>query len=205
MFFPSRLLLRGLGLLLLGALLVVGGTAASVWWVARDDDRSRSDAIVVLGASQYNGRPSEVFEARLQHAKALFDEGVAPVVVTVGGGAPGDRFTEAQAGATYLSARGVRTVTVGVGRDTLQSLRALSQEFARRHWTSAVLVTDPWHELRSRRIASDLGLRAVTSPARGGPANRSRSVEVRYVFREAAGYLFYRLFHRSSALRTPAA
>ena len=198
MFFLPKLVLKLVGLLLLAVLFVVGGTAASVWWVARDDVRTRSDAIVVLGASQFNGRPSEVFRARLEHAKALYDAGVAPRVVTVGGGAPGDRFTEAQAGAAYLSARGVKVVAVGVGRDTLQSMRALAAEFRKRGWRSAVLVTDPWHELRSRRMASDLGIRAVTSPDRGGPANRSRAVEVRYVLRETAGYLYYRLFHRSS-------
>lgn len=193
-----RLVRKLVGLLLLAVLLVVGGTAASVWWVARGDTRTHADAIVVLGASQFDGRPSEVFAARLRHARALYDAGVAPRVVTLGGGAPGDRFTEAQAGASYLSARGVTAVPVGVGRDTLQSMRALAAEFTRRHWATAVLVTDPWHELRSRRMATDLGLHVVTSPDRSGPANRSRSVEVRYVLRETAAYLYYRLFHRSS-------
>lgn len=198
MFFFPKLVLKLVGLLVLTVLLVVGGTAASVWWVARQDTRTHSDAIVVLGASQFNGRPSEVFAARLQHAKALYAAGVAPRVITVGGGAPGDRYTEAQAGAAYLSSRGVRVDAVGVGRDTLQSMTAVATEFRKRGWTSAVIVTDPWHELRSRRMASDQGIRAVTSPDRSGPANRSRSIELRYVLRETAGYLYYRLFHRSS-------
>lgn len=189
---------RLLGLLVLAALIVVGGTATSVWWVARRDDRTRSDAIVVLGASQFDGRPSAIFRVRLDHARALFDHGVAPRVVTVGGSAPGDRFTEAAAGAAYLRARGVQVVAVGVGRNTLSSLQALRREFRTRHWRSAVLVTDPWHELRSRRMASDLGIDAFTSPARGGPANHTRSVELRYIARETAAYLYYRLFHRSS-------
>ena len=77
----------------LGVLLVVGGTATSVWWVARQDDRPISDAIIVLGASQFDGRPRSVFQARLQHARRLFEAGVAPRVITVGGGAPGDRTT----------------------------------------------------------------------------------------------------------------
>lgn len=187
-----------LAAIVLAVLAVVLGTAARVWWIARQDDRPRSDAIVVLGASQYDGRPSKVFQARLDHAKQLYDAGVAPRVVTVGGGAPGDRFTEAQAGARYLSERGVQTVEVGVGRDTLQSLRALAVEYTRRRWHSAVLVTDPWHSLRSRRMAGDLGIRAVTSPDRRGPANATRGVEVRYVARETAAYLYYRLFHASS-------
>jgi uncharacterized SAM-binding protein YcdF (DUF218 family) len=119
--------------------------------------------------------------------------------VTVGGGAPGDRFTEAQAGATYLKSKGVTAVVpVGVGRDTLQSLKALKVEYAAQGWHSAVLVTDPWHSLRSRRMAQDLGIDAATSPTRSGPANASRTTELRYVARETAAYLYYRLFHRSS-------
>jgi len=183
---------------LLVAVLVVGGTATRVWWVARQDDHPRSDAIVVLGASQFNGKPSTVFRARLQHAKALYNAGVAPRVVTVGGGAPGDRYTEAEAGARFLRDRGVEAVAVGKGRDTLKSLQALETEFRARGWTSAVLVTDPWHSLRSRRMAHDLGIDASTSPARTGPAVRDRATEIRYVARETAAYLYYRVFRRSS-------
>ena len=194
----SKTFRRLLALLVLLPVLVLLGTAGRVWWVARQDDRPRSDAIVVLGASQFDGRPSEVFRARLDHARELFEEGVAPRVVTVGGGAPGDRFTEGEAGARYLSAKGVRVVAVGKGRNTLQSMRALQAYFATKGWHSAVLVTDPWHSLRSRRMADDLGIRAATSPTRRGPANASRSTELRYVARETAAYLYYRIFHRSS-------
>jgi uncharacterized SAM-binding protein YcdF (DUF218 family) len=128
----------------------------------------------------------------------LYDEGVAIRVVTVGGGAPGDRFTEAEAGAKFLQDRGVEAVAIGKGRDTLQSLKALKAEFQARGWHTAVLVTDPWHSLRSRRMATDLGIQAVTSPTRTGPAVRNRSTELRYVARETAAYLYYRVFHRSS-------
>jgi uncharacterized SAM-binding protein YcdF (DUF218 family) len=189
---------RVLGALALLLVLVVGGTATRVWWVARQDVHPRSDAIVVLGASQFDGKPSTVFRARLQHAKALYDDGVAPIVVTVGGGAPGDRFTEADAGARFLRDRGVETLAVGKGRNTLQSLQALKAEFASRGWHTAVLVTDPWHELRSRRMATDLGIHATTSPTRSGPAVRDRATEIRYVARETAAYLYYRLFGASS-------
>ncbi len=195
----SKTVRRILALLVLLPVLVLGGTAARVWWVARQDDRPRSDAIIVLGASQFDGRPSAVFKARLDHAKELYDDGVAPRIVTVGGGRPGDRFTEAEAGARYLRQRGVsRVVAIGEGSDTLRSLKAADARFEKEGWTSAVLVTDPWHSLRSRRMAQDLGLKAATSPARTGPANASRSTELRYVARETAAYLYYRVFHRSS-------
>jgi uncharacterized SAM-binding protein YcdF (DUF218 family) len=197
-FLAFRLLRRLVFAVVLALVLVVLGTATSVWWVARSDDTRRSDAIVVLGASQFNGRPSTVFRARLQHARVLFEDGVAPRVVTVGGGAPGDRTTEAEAGAKFLEERGVTAVAVPEGRNTLQSLQALDKGFAKRGWKTAVLVTDPWHSLRSRRMAHDLGIDAVTSPARTGPAVRNRSTELRYIARETAAYLYYRVFKRSS-------
>jgi len=199
LFLFSKTVRRLLAVLALAVVVIVGGTATRIWYVARQDDRPRSDAIVVLGASQFDGRPSAVFKARLDHAKTLYDEGVAPRIVTVGGGRPGDRFTEGEAGARYLRGKGVdAVVAVGVGANTLQSLKALEKIFAERGWSSAVLVTDPWHSLRSRRMAQDLGIRAATSPSRSGPAVASRGIEVRYVARETAAYLYYRVFHRSS-------
>lgn len=183
----------------LAGLLVVTGTAVSIWWTARGDARPASDAILVLGASQFDGRPSSVLEARLEHAKRLYEQGVAPRVVTVGGGRPGDRFTEAQAGAAYLAERGVDdVVAVGTGSDTLESLEAAAEVFAEEGWSSAVLVTDPWHSLRSRSMARDQGLEAVTSPTRAGPSVRTRGTQLRYIARETAAYLYYKVFGRSS-------
>ena len=198
MFLALRVARRIIAALLSIVILVVGVTAFRVWWVARQDHHPRSDAIVVLGASQFDGKPSTVFRARLQHAKALYDAGVAPRVITVGGGAPGDRYTEADAGAAFLRDRGVDTLPLGKGRNTLQSLEALRIEYRKQGWQTAVLVTDPWHELRARRMASDLGIHATTSPTRTGPAVRDRGTELRYVARETAAYLYYRLFGASS-------
>ena len=199
LFLLSKTVRRVLAVLVLLPVVVFGATAARVWWVARADDRPHSDAIVVLGASQFDGRPSAVFKARLDHAADLFKDGIAPRVVTVGGGRAGDRYTEAEAGKRYLASVGVTSVVaVGVGSDTLQSLKGLKTEFDKHGWKSAVLVTDPWHSLRSRRMAQDLGIKAATSPTRSGPANDSRGTEIRYVARETAAYLYYRVFHRSS-------
>jgi uncharacterized SAM-binding protein YcdF (DUF218 family) len=200
---PVRRLLLAVPLLVL---LVVGGTAGSVWWTARGDDRPVSDAIVVLGASQFDGRPSSVLEARLEHAKELYEQGVAPRVVTVGGGRTGDRFTEAEAGAAYLRERGVdEVVAVGTGSDTLQSLEAAAEVFAEQGWTSAVLVTDPWHSLRSRSMARDQGIDAVTSPTRAGPSVRTRGTQLRYIARETAAYLYYKAGGGSTAEGAPPA
>ena len=199
LFLASKTVRRVLAVLVLTPVLVFVGTAARVWWVAREDDHPRSDAIVVLGASQFDGRPSMVFRSRLDHALQLWNEGVAPRIVTVGGRRPGDRFTEAEAGARYLREHGVTNVdAVPTGSDTLKSLKAVDVEFKRNGWHTAVIVTDPWHCLRSRRMASDLGIKAYTSPTRTGPAVRTRGTEFRYIARETAAYLYYRIFHRSS-------
>ncbi|MCW2606498.1 MAG: hypothetical protein JWO60_1191, partial [Frankiales bacterium] len=152
--------------------------------------------------------PSSVLEARLEHARTLFQDGVAPRILTVGGGRPGDRFTEAQAGENYLRGRGVdrtRILAVGEGRDTLQSLQALDRVMGERGWSSVVLVTDPWHSLRTRTMARDLGLAAVTSPTRRGPSVRTRETEVRYIARETAAYLYYRTFGGSAGEGAPSA
>ena len=195
----SKTVRRLLALVVLLVVAVPALTAVSVWWTARGDDRTRSDVIVVLGASQFDGRPSSVFEARLEHAQELYDDDVAPRVVTVGGGQPGDRYTEARAGELYLEQQGVDdVVAVQEGSDTLESLQAVSALMTERGWQTAVLVTDPWHALRSLRMASDAGIEAVSSPTRSGPSVRTRGVQLRYIARESAAYLYYRVFGAST-------
>jgi uncharacterized SAM-binding protein YcdF (DUF218 family) len=184
------------------ALLVVvlGGVAARVWWVGQQDDRRASDAIVVLGASQYDGRPSAVLEARLRHALQLWRADVAAHVITVGGSQPGDRFTEAGSGRRWLLAHGVpddKVVAVRTGRDTLASVRAVAATMKSHRWSTAVIVTDPWHSLRSRTMADDSGIQAVTSPTRQGPSVDGTWTEARYVVRETGAYLYYRIFGKS--------
>ena len=186
---------------LLMALLLVGGTAVRVWQLGRVDQRSPTDMILVLGAAQYDGRPSPVLEARLRHALALFEEGVAPRIVTVGGGAPGDQTTEADAGERWLVEQGVPAVdvlAVDEGRDTLESFEAVGGVARSRGWESAVVVSDPWHSLRSRTMADDVGLDATTSPTKSGPVVQTRETQFRYIVRETGALLYYHLTHGSS-------
>jgi uncharacterized SAM-binding protein YcdF (DUF218 family) len=176
-------------------------TAARIWWAARHSDHPRSDAIIVLGASQFDGRPSAIFQARLRHARDLYRRGVAAHIVTVGGNQPGDRFTEGHAGRRWLVRHDVpaeAVVKVEKGSDTLSSLRAVRNVFTERGWRTAVIVTDPWHSLRSRTMAHDLGIEAHTSPTRGGPVVRTRDTELRYIGRETLSHLHYKVFRRSS-------
>jgi uncharacterized SAM-binding protein YcdF (DUF218 family) len=127
---------------------------------------------------------------------------VAPVVVTVGGKAAGDEFTEAEAGRDYLAAAGVPAdglLAVPEGVDTLESMRAVSTAFSERGWSSAVLVTDPWHAMRAERMAEDAGVEATSSPTRQGPAVQTRATQFRYIVRETAAYLLYRVTGESVA------
>jgi uncharacterized SAM-binding protein YcdF (DUF218 family) len=186
---------RVLGAAVLAVVLVVVSTALAIWWNARQDSRPVSDAIVVLGSAQYNGVPSSIFEARLEHAVRLYEDGVAPVIVTVGGKATGDQFTEAEAGRDYLANAGIPAdalLAVPEGVDTLQSMRAVAAAFDERGWASAVLVTDPWHAMRAERMAEDAGMEAESSPTRQGPAVQTRATQFRYILRETAAYLLYR-------------
>ncbi len=181
---------------LLVVLAVVGGTAFRVWQVARDDVRDQADVIVVLGAAQYNGRPSEIFQSRLAKAKTLYDEGVAKTIVTAGGKKEDDAFTEAAAGALWLRKRGVpesATLPIGEGSDTLRSLRAVADEVHKRGWKTAVLVSDPWHSFRAETMADDLELKTWTSPTHRGPIVQARETQARYIVRETGALLYYRL------------
>ncbi len=194
-------LLRVVMVLALAGVMISFVTMIQIWVVGRSDDQRRSDVLIVLGASQFNGRPSAVFAARLDHALALYRAGVAPRIVTVGGSQAGDLYTEAQAAASYLTSRGVpvaAAVGVSEGRDTLGSLRAVAKIMLVNRWRSAVIVTDPWHSLRSRTIARDLDIDAVTSPVKTGPATRGLATTLRYIAREGAAYRFYQLFHRAT-------
>ncbi|CCG02549.1 YdcF family protein [Blastococcus saxobsidens] len=196
------LMTRTVGAGFLAAVLLVVSTALAIWYTARQDARPPSDAIVVLGSAQYNGVPSSIFEARLEHARALYEQGVAPVIVTVGGKAAGDQFTEAEAGRDYLAATGVPAealLPVEQGVDTLESMRVVAAAFAERGWESAVLVTDPWHAMRAERMAEDAGMDADSSPTRQGPAVQTRATQFRYILRETAAYLLYRVTGESVA------
>ncbi|WP_188942505.1 YdcF family protein [Nakamurella endophytica] len=203
---PAVRAARGLGRYLAGALVVlalaVGGLAVRVVQAGHLQQLDPADAIVVLGAAQYDGRPSDVYAARLDHAAALQRAGVASRIVTVGGGRAGDRVTEGEAGRRYLAGAGVDPadlLAVGIGGDTLVSLRAAAQQLRARGWTRVVLVTDPWHIQRSRTIAADLGLTVRSAPVTEGPAVRA-GVEPRYVLRETLATAFYLLTGGSSQL-----
>jgi uncharacterized SAM-binding protein YcdF (DUF218 family) len=175
------------GALVAAAALYLGVTFAQVWTASRRDQARPVQAIVVLGAAQYNGRPSPVLQARLDHAFDLWRAGRADVVVVTGGRQPGDRFTEATSSADYLLARGVpdahllREVS---GRNSWQSLASAASFLKARGIRRVLLVSDPFHDLRISLMAAELGLTPYVSPTRTSPI-RGTSV-VGHMIRETA-------------------
>jgi uncharacterized SAM-binding protein YcdF (DUF218 family) len=176
-----RATLIGLGLV--GVYLTF--TFAQVWWTSRQDDATAASAIVVLGAAQYDGTPSPVFEARLDHALELYQEGLAPTIVVTGGNQPGDRFTEAAAGANYLLANGVPDEDIRREVDahnSWESLAATARILDSEGVHDVILVSDPYHSFRVGQIANELGMTAHLSPTRSSPGGAF--TELRSMVRE---------------------
>jgi uncharacterized SAM-binding protein YcdF (DUF218 family) len=182
--------------------LVLAYFAVSTTLVARwmgKDERPQVDAIVVLGAAQYDGRPSAIYQARLEHAVELWSDGVAPLLVFTGGKEPGDRFTEGGSGARWALARGVpeeSVLTEEQSRTTYQNLAGAKRVLERRDPGGGrhriVVVSDPFHMFRAVRQAADLGMDAYPSPTRTSPLSASRLKLTELVLREdlaIAGYL----------------
>jgi uncharacterized SAM-binding protein YcdF (DUF218 family) len=156
-----------LSVLVLAGFMYVCLNIVQVWSVGRSSGARQVDAIVVMGVAQYDGRPSPQLQARLDHVLTLWNMGVAKLVVTTGGNQPGDRFTEARASADYLIASGIPESAISmedIGATTLQSLQGVAEIMKSRGLASVEIVTDPYHALRSRLIAQDLGLSAYVSP-----------------------------------------
>ena len=174
---------------------VAGGFAAfRIWQQGALDEERPADAIVVLGAAQYDGRPSPVFRARLDHAISLYRAGVAPNLVVTGGKRPGDRTTEAAAARRYAIDHGVPPQAIfgeDDARNTLDSLRAVRSAMHDRGLRTAVFVSDPTHMLRVLRMADDLGIEAHGSPTRTGPMARDAAAVADAFLHELGGLMAY--------------
>ncbi|MDQ3522113.1 MAG: YdcF family protein [Gemmatimonadota bacterium] len=161
---------------------------AAIYFYGRRDDAARADAVVVLGAAQYDGRPSPVLRARLDHAIRLYHDGIAPRLITTGGVGPGDTVSEAVVGRRYAIRNGVPAdaiLTERSGLGTTESVAAVAQLMREGEMQSAVLVSDPFHMLRLRLLAARFGIRAHSSPTRTSPISRKSDEEWRHVLRES--------------------
>lgn len=172
------------------ALLVAGwaATLAAIHLFGRRDEARPAGTIVVLGAAQYNGRPSPVLRARLDHALDLYRRGVADTLIMTGGTGAGDTVSEAVVSKRYVVRHGVpegAVLTERAGMTSLQSMRGVADLMDEAGLRSAVLVSDPFHMLRLRLLALRVGIRAHSSPTRTSPISRNPEQERRHVLRES--------------------
>lgn len=179
---------------LLASLVLVAYMALQITAQGARDERRAADAIVVLGAAQFNGRPSDVFRARLEHAVALYEQGLAPYLVVTGGKVPDDRTTEAAVAKQWAMDHGVpedRILAEDRGRTTLESLEAVGAIFRGRGLESGLFVSDETHMLRVLRMAADQGIEAWGSPTRTSPADREEGRRRKALLHELAGLAAY--------------
>jgi uncharacterized SAM-binding protein YcdF (DUF218 family) len=191
-FLPEVLRIAGLAVLGLAAL--AGIATFEIIRQGALDERRPADAIVVLGAAQYNGTPSGVFEARLAHAVQLYRDGLAKVLVVTGGKLPGDLTTEAATARAYAISKGVPAQAIlfeDRGRNTLESIQAVGGILRERGLVSAVFVSDRTHMLRVLRMATDEGIAALGSPTADGPSDLDPVRRAQAIAHELAGLAAY--------------
>ena len=188
-------LIRRVISLILVVIVIIPAYALFVTWNSAKNPsfRTSAEVIVVPGAAQLDGAPGEVLLARLVEAKRIKDKGYAPLIITVGAGAPGDRTTEAAAGKYWLTHHGIaksKVIALPVGRDTLSQTRAYIKEMRSRKIYNVIIATDAYHCQRAMTMANDLGAVATCSPTQSGP-NTLENSRYRYLIREAGAYLAY--------------
>jgi uncharacterized SAM-binding protein YcdF (DUF218 family) len=177
--------------------LALAAAAAKVTEVAREirqqsqvDEAQTADAIIVLGAAEYRGKPSPVLQARLNHALFLYLKGLAPRIITTGGAGGDPVFTEGSVGRSYLSDHGVPPEAIVVERDagsTAQSVAAVAEIMRRMNLRSAIVVSDGYHIFRVKKMLESTGMRVYGSPRPSAPPDRWQ------YYRQAVGYLLWRV------------
>jgi len=192
-------LLRGLIVIALALLALLGLVCALIVFQGRRDEAQQVGAgqvgaALVLGAAQWNGDPSPVLRARLDHALDLYRRGQVRQIILTGGVGAGDTTSEAAAGKQYLIDHGMTADALLLeeqGTNTWESLRNAVPLAHANRIGAVLLVSDPFHMLRSIKMARDLGLIAYGSPTRSSPIVAGSAEEARSVLREAWAYLVY--------------
>jgi uncharacterized SAM-binding protein YcdF (DUF218 family) len=177
-----------------GTCRVAAWVSFRIWDAGNRDDRRAADAIVVLGAAQYNGRPSAILRARVEHAIELYEAGLARWFVVTGGKADGDRTTEAATARSLAIANGVPASAILVedqGRTTLESLRGVGTVLRENGLSSALFVSDRTHMLRVLRIARDQGITAWGSPTASSPTDATFANRLEATVHELGGLALY--------------
>ena len=187
-------LIRLAGATCLAIALAAGYATYRVWAQGQKDEQRPADAIVVMGAAQYDGRPSAVFASRLDHGVALYLAGVAPRLVMTGGRVAGDRTTEAAVGRAFAMERGVPSEAIEIedeSRTTLESIRAVAGLLKADHAATAVFVSDRPHMLRVLRMANDAGITAWGSPTPRSPIENDLGGRVDATIHELGALAYY--------------
>jgi uncharacterized SAM-binding protein YcdF (DUF218 family) len=182
-------------LTVLGALAYGAATYSRIRGAAGIDEAAPADVIIVLGAAQYNGRPSPVLEARLDHALDLFNRGLANVVITTGGYGPDPNYSEAHVSASYLNEMGIDTSQIvtqqGSGSTTATVVDA-ARHMNANGWTRAIVVSDGFHLYRLKEIFRDKGIEVFGSPAPGSRIEQSEGSRFWFSVREVVVLSAYR-------------
>lgn len=195
--FLLKIFTKFIAFVLLVILVIPTWALAKTWYTANNETIRKADAIVVMGAAQLDGRPGEVLTARLKETVRIYESNFAPKVFTLGAGAPGDRFTEANAARNWLIQNKIprsAIVEVPYGRDSLRSIKAFAKAIKKvkldKEIKEIIIVTDPYHCLRSMTMANDQGFNSSCSPTKVGIASLEK-VGFRYLVRETGAYLAY--------------
>ena len=191
-------LYRVAGILVVAAAALFGAYFSVVYYQVRRyaylDEARPADAIVVLGAAQYRGRPSPVLRARLDHALELYQQQLAPRIITTGGHGIGARFSEGDVSREYLSRRGVPAEFITAeteGQSTMQSAAAVAEIMDRMQLRSCIVVSDGYHIHRIKKMLEARGVTVYGSPRT--PGGDSSWTRAKHYAREALGYILWRL------------
>jgi uncharacterized SAM-binding protein YcdF (DUF218 family) len=185
----------------LGAAVLAGYATLRIWEQGERDDQHQADAIVVMGAAQYDGRPSPLFAARIDHAVELYRTGVATHLIVTGGKAVGDRTTEAASARAYAIAQGVPADAIlaeDQSRTTLESIHAVGQLLRKHGLANAVFVSDRPHMLRVLRMAADDGIPAWGSPTQTSPIEHDPAGQIDATLHELGALAEYFLLGGAS-------
>ena len=199
-FFLFKIVRRIIAVVVLLVLIVPSYESYQIWRTGHTAKPVSSDAIIVLGAAQFNGVPTPILSARIEDARVLYRAGLAPLIITVGAGAKGDNFSEAQSSSNTLKSgahlvKAAKVVTISVGRDTLSSTVAYAAYMRLHNLKSVIIATDPYHCYRAMAMARDAGLTASCAPVATGPGSTAHT-GFRYIVRETGAYLAYKTVGR---------
>lgn len=168
-----------------------------IYYYSKIDDARQADAIVVLGASQWNGRPSPVFKSRLDQAYDLYNKKFSEKIILTGGIGKGENFSEAKSGKFYLLEKGIKEDDIFMeekGRTSKESMDEVAGILKKQDLNTVILVSDGFHMMRLNKMAVDLGIKAYVYPIKDGPINKSKLAQFKYYAREGWVYVLYLIF-----------